>query len=74
MDKITHIVRDIGQQQGENVYFRACYILLKRLQELTEQTSDDLRRLHQSAFVGSSDEAFSPYRCTYISRDQNSRE
>lgn len=60
MDEIAQIVRDIGQQQGENVYFRACYAILKRLQELTEQTSDDLRRLHQSPFVGSSDEAFAP--------------
>jgi hypothetical protein len=60
MDEIAQIVRDIGQQQGENVYLRACYAILKRLQELTEQTSDDLDRLHQASFVDSPEEAFRP--------------
>jgi hypothetical protein len=32
MDEIVEIVRQIGRQQGENAYYRACYGLLKHLQ------------------------------------------
>ena len=46
MDEIADIVRQVGRQQGENAYYRACYALLKRLQELTSQASNDLLRLH----------------------------
>jgi hypothetical protein len=53
MDEIADIVRRIGRQQGENAYYRACYALLKRLQELTTQSSNDLLRLHQSGTFGS---------------------
>lgn len=47
MDEIVDIVRQIGRQQGENAYYRACYGLLKRLQELVEQTSDEMLRCQQ---------------------------
>lgn len=55
MDEIADIVRQIGRQQGENVYYRACYALLKRLQERTNQTSNDLLRLHQSGTFDSAE-------------------
>lgn len=60
MDEIAEIVRHIGRQQGENVYYRACYALFKRLQELIEQSSDDLHRLYQSGTISSSEDDFYP--------------
>lgn len=53
MDEIVEIVRQIGRQQGENAYYRACYGLLKRLQELIEQASEELLRHQQSGPPGS---------------------
>ncbi|CAG8175915.1 unnamed protein product [Penicillium salamii] len=60
MEEIVNIVRQIGRQQGENVYFRACYALVKHLQDKTEQASEELIRLHQSGAFGSSDDEFYP--------------
>lgn len=55
----THcIVRQIGRQQGENVYFRTCYALFKHLQDKAEQASEDLLHLHQSGAFGFSDDEF----------------
>lgn len=34
MDEITQIVREIGQQQAHNVYYRDWYALFKHLQEV----------------------------------------
>lgn len=45
MEEIAEIVREIGRQQGENTYYRACYDSLKRLQDLVAQASDDLCQL-----------------------------
>ncbi|KAI2787000.1 hypothetical protein POX_f07353 [Penicillium oxalicum] len=53
MDGIVEVVRQIGRQQGENAYYRACYGLLKRLQELIEQASEELLRHQQSGLQGS---------------------
>ncbi|KAJ5471906.1 hypothetical protein N7539_008475 [Penicillium diatomitis] len=47
MDEIVEIVRQIGRQQGGNAYYRACYGLLKHLQELVEQASDEMLRHQQ---------------------------
>jgi hypothetical protein len=33
MDEIVELVRRIGRQQGYNAYYRACYCLLKEMQE-----------------------------------------
>lgn len=41
------IVREIGRQQSENVYYRTCYDSLKRLQDLVAQASDALCQLYQ---------------------------
>lgn len=60
MDEIVDIIRQISRQQGENVYYCACYALFKRLQELIEQSSDDLHRIYQSKTDGSFDEQFYP--------------
>ena len=60
MEEIANIVRQIGRQQGENVYFRACYALFKHLQDKAEQASEDLLRLYQSGAFGSSDDEFYP--------------
>ena len=48
MARIEDIVREIGRQQGENVYYRTCYHLLKHLQDLVDQVTDELLRLHIS--------------------------
>ncbi|CAI7613731.1 unnamed protein product [Penicillium viridicatum] len=58
MEEIVDIVRQIGRQQGENVYFRTCYALFKHLQDKAEQASEDLLHLHQSGAFGFSDEEF----------------
>ncbi|KAJ5775842.1 uncharacterized protein N7511_000853 [Penicillium nucicola] len=60
MEEIVDVVRQIGRQQGENVYFRACYTLFKHLQDKTEQASEDLIRLHQSGASGSLYDEFYP--------------
>ncbi|CAG7935198.1 unnamed protein product [Penicillium salamii] len=46
MEDIVQIVRQIGQQQAQNAYYRDCYALFKLLQDLTEHTSNELQRLH----------------------------
>ncbi|CAG8236409.1 unnamed protein product, partial [Penicillium nalgiovense] len=48
MEDIVQIVRQIGQQQAHNAYYRACYSLFKLLQELTEHTFTELQRLYKS--------------------------
>ncbi|KAJ5160976.1 uncharacterized protein N7482_007980 [Penicillium canariense] len=60
MDEIERIVRQIGQQQGENIYYRSCYSLFKRLQDLVARSSDDLHRIHQSGLAGSPTYGFDP--------------
>ena len=56
MDEIEDIVRRIGRQQGENAYYRSCYVLLKQLQDAVGQAAEDLLRLHQSgAFLSFDD-------------------
>ncbi|OQD77355.1 hypothetical protein PENANT_c111G07522 [Penicillium antarcticum] len=60
MEEIVEIVRQIGRQQGENIYFRACYALFKHLQDKSEQASEDLIRLHQSGACGLLDDEFYP--------------
>ncbi|KGO75102.1 hypothetical protein PITC_058540 [Penicillium italicum] len=47
MEEIAEIVREIGRQQTDNSYYRTCYGLLKQLQDLVAQSSDDLRCLQQ---------------------------
>ncbi|KAJ5291408.1 hypothetical protein N7478_000659 [Penicillium angulare] len=42
---LTDIVRDIGRQQGENVYYRTCYRLLKYLQDSVVRAVEDLERI-----------------------------
>lgn len=46
MDEIAEIVRAIGQQQGQNAYYRVCYSLFKQLQDLVLHTSNDLLQLY----------------------------
>ncbi|KAJ5471977.1 hypothetical protein N7539_008546 [Penicillium diatomitis] len=48
MDEIVEIVRQVGRQQGENAYYRSRYGLLKRLQELIEEASEELLRHQQT--------------------------
>ncbi|CAG8679423.1 unnamed protein product, partial [Penicillium salamii] len=48
MEDIVQIVRQIGQQQAHNAYYRDCYSLFKLLQELTEHTFTELQRLYKS--------------------------
>ncbi|CAG8414783.1 unnamed protein product [Penicillium salamii] len=60
MEEIADIVRQIGRQQGENLYLRTCYALFKHLQDKAEEAREDLLRLHQSAASASSDDVFSP--------------
>lgn len=54
MDEIAEIVRVIGQQQGENSFYRVCYGLLKQLQDLVAQASDDLLYLSRHEVHSSS--------------------
>ncbi|KAJ5465963.1 hypothetical protein N7530_009750 [Penicillium desertorum] len=49
MDEIADIVREIGRQQGENSYYRACYDYLKQLQDSVSQAFDDLCQFYQEA-------------------------
>ncbi|CAG8114819.1 unnamed protein product [Penicillium salamii] len=48
MEDIVQIVRQIGQQQAQNAYYRDCYALFKLLQDLTGHTSNELQRLHKT--------------------------
>ncbi|CAG7935660.1 unnamed protein product [Penicillium nalgiovense] len=48
MEEIVQIVRQIGQQQAQNAYYRDCYALFKLLQDLTEHTFSELQRLYKS--------------------------
>jgi hypothetical protein len=51
MDEIVEIVRRLGRQQGQNAYYRTCYTLLKKTQDLILQTSNELLDLyHSNAF------------------------
>ena len=54
MDEIVQIIREIGQQQAQNAYFRDCYALFKLLQDLTDQTFNDLQSLYKSETLNSS--------------------
>lgn len=47
MEEIAEIVREIGRQQSENAYYRTCFHLLKRLQDLTERSAGKLSHLYQ---------------------------
>ena len=47
-EDIVEIVREIGRQQGQNAYYRACYLLLKQLQDSVLCASNDLLRLYYS--------------------------
>lgn len=60
MDEIIDITRQIGRQQGENMYYRACYALLKHLQELVSESSDGLLRRQQSGAYGSPEDEYYP--------------
>lgn len=48
MEDIEKIVRRMGQQQAENMYYRECYALLKHLQDDTQQTVNKLKELYDS--------------------------
>lgn len=51
MEEIVEIVRQIGRQQGQNAYYRTCYTLLKKSQDLILETSKELLGLyHSNAF------------------------
>jgi hypothetical protein len=47
MDDIADIVRAIGQQQAEYVYYRSCYTLFKQLQEVVAEATEDLNGLYE---------------------------
>ncbi|CAG8131745.1 unnamed protein product [Penicillium nalgiovense] len=44
MEDIVHIVRQIGQQQAQNAYYRDCYALFKLHQDFTEHTLNELQK------------------------------
>ncbi|KAJ5778399.1 hypothetical protein N7520_001645 [Penicillium odoratum] len=46
MNGNEHIVRELGRQRAQNAYYRDCYALFKLLQDLTEQTSNELRSIY----------------------------
>ncbi|KAJ5655094.1 hypothetical protein N7490_002097 [Penicillium lividum] len=48
MNGIEHIVRELGRQRARNAYYRDCYALFKLLQDLTEQTSHELKSIYTS--------------------------
>ncbi len=51
MEEIVEIVRQMGRQQGQNAYYRTCYALLKKSQDLILETSNELLDLyHSNAF------------------------
>ena len=47
-DYEINLIREIGWHRGKNCFYRACYSLLKELQEVTEQAADDLLCLYDS--------------------------
>lgn len=54
MEEIAEIVREIGRQQSENAYYRACYDYLKQLQDSVAQNSDALYQLYQEGIFNPS--------------------
>ena len=48
MEDIPDIVRKIGRQQNFNVYYRVCYTLLKRLQDLLCEAIEEILRIYRS--------------------------
>ena len=42
------LIREISWHRSKNRFYRACYSLLKELQEVTEQATDDLFLLYHS--------------------------
>lgn len=46
MEDIEEIVRRMGQQQTENIYYRECYALCKHLQDATQKTVNNLKELY----------------------------
>lgn len=57
MEDIPTIVRKIGQQQNLNVYYRICYTLLKRLQELLCEATEEILRIYRSGHALAGHEA-----------------
>lgn len=47
-EDIVEIVREIGRQQCQNAYYRACYLLLKQLRDSVLCASNGLLRLYYS--------------------------
>lgn len=48
MEEIESLIREIGQQQAHNAYYRDCYALFKLLQDITEETLKELQSLYRS--------------------------
>ncbi|KAJ5720256.1 uncharacterized protein N7483_008190 [Penicillium malachiteum] len=49
MSEIAEIVREIGRQQAENLFYRKCYAILKSLQDVISQAADDLVKVYESS-------------------------
>lgn len=62
MNDIVDIARVIGHKQGEYAYYRAYYSLLKQLQDLMSEMSEDLQRLHESPHSNSSERLLAAFR------------
>ena len=54
MEDIEEIVRRMGRQQTENIYYRECYALFKHLQDATQQTVNNLKELYDGYHHSSS--------------------
>ena len=54
MEDIEEIVRRMGRQQTENIYYRECYALFKYLQDATQQTVNNLKELYDGYHHSSS--------------------
>ncbi|KAJ5672856.1 hypothetical protein N7507_001983 [Penicillium longicatenatum] len=52
MDEIADIVREIGRQQAENLFYRKCYGILKHLQDVVSHIADDLIQIHERSLHG----------------------
>ena len=48
MEEIEYLIREIGQQQAHNAYYRDCYALFKLLQDITEGTLNELQSLYRT--------------------------
>ena len=48
MEEIEYLIREIGQQQAHNAYYRDCYALFKLIQDITEETLKELQSLYRS--------------------------